>query len=69
MMYFDGFSSRDVAWEGLVVISLKKLILPFEFVLGQTCSYNAVYNTTVIVVLEIASSMKIRQFISMMTPK
>ena len=40
-MFFDRYASRYGAEEGVVLISPERLILPFLFVLGETCSNNA----------------------------
>ena len=45
----------------MVLISPERLILPFSFILGETCSKNAAKYQALIVGLEMASDMKISQ--------
>ncbi|XP_015166801.1 uncharacterized protein [Solanum tuberosum] len=60
-MFFDGSARRDGARAGVVLISPERQILPFSFVLGETCSNNAAEYQALIVGLEMASDMKIPQ--------
>ncbi|KAH0720316.1 hypothetical protein KY284_005346 [Solanum tuberosum] len=60
-MFFDVSSRRDGARARVVLISPERLILPFSFVLGQTCSNNASEYQALIVGLEMAIDMKIPQ--------
>ena len=60
-MFFYGSARRDRAGAGVVLISPERLILPFSFVLDETCSNNAVEYEALIVGLEMASDMKIPQ--------
>ncbi|XP_075091588.1 uncharacterized protein LOC142171783 [Nicotiana tabacum] len=60
-MFFDGFSRRNGAEAGVVLISLERHVLPFSFALGKTCSNNAAEYQALIVGLEMALDMKILQ--------
>ncbi|KAH0661855.1 hypothetical protein KY284_026786 [Solanum tuberosum] len=60
-MFYDGSARRDGVGAGVVLISPERLILPFSFVLGETCSNNAAEYQASIVGLEMASDMKIPQ--------
>ncbi|KAH0639459.1 hypothetical protein KY290_036728 [Solanum tuberosum] len=60
-MFFDGSARRDGAGAGVVLISLERIILPFSFVLGETCSNNAAEYQALIVGLEMALDMRIPQ--------
>ena len=61
-IFFNESARRDGAGAGVVLISTEKLILPFSFVLGETCSNNATDYEALIVGLEMASDMKISKF-------
>ncbi|XP_069150859.1 uncharacterized protein [Solanum lycopersicum] len=57
-MFVDGSACREKAGPGVVLISPEGLILPFSFVLGETCSNNVAEYQALIVGLEMASDMK-----------
>ncbi|XP_019235995.1 PREDICTED: uncharacterized protein LOC109216306 [Nicotiana attenuata] len=60
-MFFDGSARRNGAGAGVVLISPERQVLPFSFVLGETCSNNAAEYQALIVGLEMALEMKILQ--------
>lgn len=60
-MIFDGSARQDGAGAGVMLISPERLILPFSFVLGETCFNNAAVYQVLIIGLEMASDMKIPQ--------
>ncbi|KAK4727398.1 hypothetical protein R3W88_032315 [Solanum pinnatisectum] len=60
-MFFDRSACRARAGAGVVLISPERLILPFLFVLGETCPNNAAEYQALIVGLKMASDMKIPQ--------
>ncbi|XP_019236645.1 PREDICTED: uncharacterized protein LOC109216878 [Nicotiana attenuata] len=60
-MFFDGSARRNGAGTGVVLISPERQVLPFSFVLGETCSNNAAEYQALIVGLEMALEMKILQ--------
>ncbi|XP_015163276.1 uncharacterized protein [Solanum tuberosum] len=60
-MFFDGSARRDGTGVGVFLIYPERLILPFSFVLGETCSNNAAEYQALIVGLEMTSDMKIPQ--------
>nr|XP_016505037.1 PREDICTED: uncharacterized protein LOC107822967 [Nicotiana tabacum] len=60
-MFFDGSSCRDGAGVGAVLVSPDRQILPFFFVLGETCSNNATEYQALFIDLEMALDMKILQ--------
>ncbi|XP_070004415.1 uncharacterized protein LOC142163405 [Nicotiana tabacum] len=60
-MFFDGSARRNGAGAGVVLISPERQVLPFSFVLGETCSNNTAEYQALIVGLEMALEMKILQ--------
>ncbi|XP_019258730.1 PREDICTED: uncharacterized protein LOC109236944 [Nicotiana attenuata] len=60
-MFFDGSAHCNSAGAGVALISPERQVLPFSFVLGETCSNNAAEYQALIVGLEIALEMKILQ--------
>ncbi|XP_047259258.1 uncharacterized protein Mb2253c-like [Capsicum annuum] len=60
-MLFDGSARQDSAGAGVMLILPERLILPFSFILGETCSNNAAEYQALIIGLEMASDMKIPQ--------
>ncbi|XP_019258426.1 PREDICTED: uncharacterized protein LOC109236684 [Nicotiana attenuata] len=60
-MFFDGSTHRNGAGEGVLLISPERQVLPFFFVLGETCSNNAAEYQALIAGLEMALDMKILQ--------
>nr|XP_016436976.1 PREDICTED: uncharacterized protein LOC107763069 [Nicotiana tabacum] len=40
-MFFDGYARHNGAGAGVLLISPERQVLPFSFVLGETCSNNA----------------------------
>ncbi|XP_033514340.1 uncharacterized protein [Nicotiana tomentosiformis] len=60
-IFFDGSTCRNGAGAGVVLVSLDRQILPFSFVLGETCSNNAAEYQALIIGLEMALDMEILQ--------
>ncbi|XP_070056190.1 uncharacterized protein [Nicotiana tomentosiformis] len=60
-MFFDGFARRNGEGEGVVLISPERQVMPFSFLLGETCSNNAAKYQALIIGLEMALDMKILQ--------
>ncbi|XP_033510867.1 uncharacterized protein [Nicotiana tomentosiformis] len=60
-MFFDVSARRNGVGEGVVLISPERQVWPFYFILGETCSNNAVDYQALIVGLEMALDMKILQ--------
>ncbi|XP_075107132.1 uncharacterized protein LOC142180104 [Nicotiana tabacum] len=60
-MFFDISSRRNGAGVGVVLISPEIQVLPFSFVLGETCSNNAAEYQALIIDLKMALDMKILQ--------
>ncbi|XP_055800368.1 uncharacterized protein LOC129869777 [Solanum dulcamara] len=60
-MLFDGAACRDGVGAGVMLISPERLILPFLFTLGETCSNNVAEYQALIIGLEMTSNMKITQ--------
>ncbi|XP_019248436.1 PREDICTED: uncharacterized protein LOC109227693 [Nicotiana attenuata] len=60
-MFFDGSARRNGAGAGVVLISPERQVLPFSFVLGETCSHNAAEYQALIIGLEMALEMMILQ--------
>ncbi|XP_075077158.1 uncharacterized protein LOC142163904 [Nicotiana tabacum] len=58
-MFFDGSAHRTGVGVGVVLISPERQVFPFSFVLGETCSNNAVEYQALIVGLEMELDMKI----------
>ncbi|XP_075101323.1 uncharacterized protein LOC142176978 [Nicotiana tabacum] len=58
-MFFDGSTRRNSARADVVLISPERQVLPFSFVLGETCSNNVSEYQALIVGLEMALDMKI----------
>ena len=52
-MFFGGSARRDRAGAGVVLIPAEQIILPFSFVIGETCSNNVAEYQDLIVGLEI----------------
>nr|XP_009762357.1 PREDICTED: uncharacterized protein LOC104214397 [Nicotiana sylvestris] len=60
-MFFDGPTCRNGAGASVVLISPERQVLPFSFVLGETCSNNAAEYQALIVGLKMALEIKILQ--------
>ncbi|XP_075101806.1 uncharacterized protein LOC142177234 [Nicotiana tabacum] len=60
-MFFDRSTRQKSAGAGVVLVSSDRQILPFSFVLGETCSNNAAEYQALIIGLEMALDMKILQ--------
>nr|XP_009757669.1 PREDICTED: uncharacterized protein LOC104210465 [Nicotiana sylvestris] len=60
-MFFNGFARHNGAGAGVFLISLERQVLPFSFVLGETCSNNVAEYQALIVGLEMALEIKILQ--------
>ncbi|XP_019223850.1 PREDICTED: uncharacterized protein LOC109205591 [Nicotiana attenuata] len=60
-MFFDGSARHNGAGAGTVLISPERQVLPFSFVLGETCFNNAAEYQALIIGLEMALDMKILQ--------
>ncbi|XP_070056828.1 uncharacterized protein [Nicotiana tomentosiformis] len=60
-MFFDGSARRNGAGTCTVLISPERQVLPFSFILGETCSNNAAEYRALIVGLEMELYMKIPQ--------
>ncbi|XP_070010371.1 uncharacterized protein [Nicotiana sylvestris] len=60
-IFFDGCARRNGVGSCVVLFSLERQVLPFFFVLGETCSNNAAEYKDLIVGLEMALEMKILQ--------
>ncbi|XP_019240297.1 PREDICTED: uncharacterized protein LOC109220284 [Nicotiana attenuata] len=58
-LLFDGSARRNCAGADVVLISPERQVLPFSFVLGETCSNNAAEYQALIVGLKMALEMKI----------
>ena len=59
-MFFDGVARRDGAGARVVLISPKKHILPYSFVLVDLCSNNVAEYQTLILDLQMAIEMGIK---------
>ncbi|XP_016481618.1 uncharacterized protein LOC107802597 [Nicotiana tabacum] len=60
-IFFDGSACRNGAGASVVLISPERPVLPFSFVLGETCSNNVAEYQALIIGLEMALDMKILQ--------
>ncbi|KAG9450285.1 hypothetical protein H6P81_010250 [Aristolochia fimbriata] len=60
-MYFDGATRRSGAGVGVLFISPKKDLLPYSFVLTQTCSNNEAEYQAILLGLGMAVEMKLTQ--------
>ncbi|XP_075109181.1 uncharacterized protein LOC142180972 [Nicotiana tabacum] len=60
-MFFDGSACCNDAGASVVLISPERQVLPFSFVLGETCSNNAAEYQALIIDLEMALEIKILQ--------
>ncbi|XP_019235749.1 PREDICTED: uncharacterized protein LOC109216075 [Nicotiana attenuata] len=60
-MFFDGSARRNSTGAGVVLISPERQVLPFSFVVDETCSNKAAEYQALIVGLEMALEMKILQ--------
>jgi len=59
-MYFNGAARQDGARAGVVLISPEKHILPYSFVLSQLCSNNVAEYQALILDLQMALEMGIK---------
>ncbi|XP_075103650.1 uncharacterized protein LOC142178224 [Nicotiana tabacum] len=60
-MFFNGSACRNGAGAGVVLVPPDRQVLPFSFVLGETCSNNAAEYQALIIGLEMALDLKILQ--------
>ncbi|XP_070002293.1 uncharacterized protein [Nicotiana sylvestris] len=60
-MFFDGSARRNGTGAGVMLIFPERQVLPFSFVLGETCSNNVAEYQALIVNLKMALEMKILQ--------
>ncbi|XP_070004154.1 uncharacterized protein [Nicotiana sylvestris] len=60
-MFFDGSERHNGATACVVLISPERQVLPFSFVLGETCSNNAAKYQALIIGIKMALEMKILQ--------
>ena len=59
-MYFDGAARQDGAGAGVVLISPKKHIIPYSFALTQLCSNNMAEYQALILGLQMAVEIGIK---------
>jgi len=61
-MFFDGVARQDSVGVGVVFVSPKKHILPYSFILVNLCSNNVAKYQVLILGLQMAIGMEIKDF-------